>query len=324
MITRCLAALLLVLPLCVSGQTNLSSFGAIGDGVSDNSDAFSAAFTALADKGQQILVPNGTYVISRPLVVPSRFQIIGTGRGDAFAWNTVIKAGPNFPLGAPLVVMGSDAGPDFGIQVKNMTLDGSGIVSSCLVNTVSEELSYAEDLLLTQCHYGLVVIGSGAQNSGPYRNLEIYPTGGSDATCVTVSNVISFRGVEGVTCNGSGADSENIGLWLDGQGFYSDIHAEHVETAVLLGTPSGSADGMTIANVHFGPSVKTGIDISNRPGNQNITLIGLSCVGCSALLQDDVMGITNNHTSLGFYALGDGAGSSKPLLSNASGIPSRN
>lgn len=312
---------ILALPVLCSAQTSLTTFGGNGNGVQDNSPAFASAFASLAGKAQQILLPGGTFLISEPLLVPSRFQVIGTGRGDIGAWNTVLKAGPNFPQGQPLVIMGDGPGPDFGVQVKNMTLDGSQLASACLLNNVSEELSYGRDLLMTHCHYGLVVMGSGAQNSGPFENLEIYPTGGSDATCITVSNVISFRGVEGVTCSGIATTGQGIGLWLDGQAFYKDIHVEHVQTGISLGTPSGAADGMTIINAEFGPTVSTGLQISSRGGNQNVTLMGLACVGCTALLQDDIMGVTDTHSSLGFYAIGDGAGSSKPAFSDASGVP---
>ena len=304
-----------------AGAVNVRSFGAKGDGRTDDFAALEGTIEASAKTGRQILLPAGTYTISRPLVIPNKTQLFGVGRGDP-GINTVIKALPNFPPAGAVVTLG-DVNPSFGVRVENLTIDGSGIAATCLENRVSEEQSAGRDLLLTNCTRDpLLVAGGGAQNSGPFEDLEIYP-GPARATtvCVRIENVIGFRGIRGLTCNaGDKQKRPNVAMALDGGGLYSDIHVEHFATALSLGSAVTSADSMTIINGQFGPDVDTGISINPRPGNQNITVIGMSCVGCRRLLFDGIKGVTDDHTSLGMYALGDGTGSSKPVIANAQGV----
>jgi hypothetical protein len=141
---------------------------------------------------------------------------------------------------------------------------------------------------------------------------------------VSVEDVISFRGIEGLTCNGGMAGTISTGLFLDGAGMYSNIHIEHARTGIALGSHNNTADGLIVINGQFGPDVTTGVFIDGRGnvgGNQNLTLMGLLCVGCTNLLQDDVMQILNNHSSLGLYSLGDGS-SNQTVFSTAAGIHS--
>lgn len=307
---------------------SVKSYGAVGNGVHDDLGAINAAIAAAKASGQRYLVlPYGTYGVSKPLTIPNKFQLYGLGRGDAGGVNTVIKALASFPPGSTVVHMG-DQNPSFGVQVQNLTIDGSGIAGACLENHQAEELSWGRDLLLTNCTgASLWVYGYGAQNSGPFEDLEIYPAGTTSritpqTTCITVEGVVAFRGIESVTCNGgSGPVQPNIGIQLDFQGRYSDFHVEHFATAMQLGNAAGSADGMTVQNMEFGPSVQTGLIISSNPGNQNITLMGMQCAGCSALLVDQIMQTVDTHTSLGVYALGDGAGNSKTVFSNGQNVP---
>jgi hypothetical protein len=213
--------------------------------------------------------------------------------------------------------------PSFGVRVENLTIDGSGVAGVCLENRVSEEQSAGRDLLLTNCTQDpLLVAGGAAQNSGPFEDLEIYPgPTGPNTVCVRIENVIGFRGIRGLTCNaGEKQKRPNVAMAVDGGGLYSDIHVEHFATGLSLGSRVTSADSMTIINGQFGPDVDTGISINARPGNQNITVIGMSCVGCRRLLFDGIKGVTDDHTSLGIYALGDGTGSAKPLLTNGEGM----
>lgn len=294
-------------------QVSVRAYGAKGDGKTDDGPAIRRALIA----SRQVIFPAGTYAIGETLTIPNKTQIAGVGRGDR-GINTVIKALPKFPRDAPVVRMG-DADPSFGVRIENLTIDGSGVAPVCLENRTSEELSSGRDLLLLHCTSApLYVSGSGAQNSGPFTNLEIYPwVTSADTRCVFIDRVISFRGLQGVTCNaGTGKIRPNVAMQLNGGSRYSDIHVERFATAISLGDTAATADGMTILNAEFGPDVDTGISIDGRPGNQNITVMGISCVGCELLLADHVSGTTDNHTSLGFYALGDGPLHSQPAITD--------
>ncbi len=311
------------------GFVNVKDYGARGDGIIDDLPAINRAFASVAHRGQRLLFPAGTYGVSGTVVIPTKTQIFGVGRGDPGYANTVIKALPNFPPEAAVVQMGAGPAPNFGVQVENMTIDGSLIAGTCLLNIYSEEQSFGRNLILGDCtKTGLRVVGSGAQNSGPFENLEILPGPGAATTvntlCVEISGVDAFRGITGLTCNaGSSYDSRPaLAMKLDGSGVYQDIHVEHFATAVTLGSATHSADTLIFANGAFGPDVNTGLEIAARPGmnNQNLTILGLSCSSCRTLLRDDMTGTHISDSSIGWYLLGNGPTKYKALLSSNGGI----
>ena len=238
----------------LSDTVSVKDYGAAGNGTTDDLPAINRAFAAVAGTGQRIFFPAGTYSVSNTVIVPNKTTIFGVGRGDALADNTVIKALPSFPAGGTMVQMGTSQ-PAFAIRIENMTIDGSSIAGTCLANQYAEEQSAGVYLLLANCGgVGLFVSTSGAQNSGPFENLEIYPGGGpsvnANTMCVQVVNVIAFRGIRGLTCNAgtSYASRPNVAMAIDGGGTYSDIHVEHFGTAFSLGSSSNTADGMVLSN----------------------------------------------------------------------------
>ena len=305
---------------------SVKDFGARGDGSTDDLPAINRAFAAVAHKAQRVLFPAGTYAVSNTLVIPTKTQIFGVGRGDPGFANTVIKALPNFPRGAAVVQMGPAPGPGFGVQIENMTVTGSGVASVCLLNSYSQEQSFGRNLILGDCtETGLRVVGGAAQNSGPFDNLEILTgaAGKAHTLCVEVSSVGSFRGIRGLTCNADGYSSRPaVGMQLDGSGVYQDIHVEHFATAVTLGSATYSADTLIFADGSFGPDVTTGLQITTGPhtNNQNLTVLGISCVSCKTLLRDDMTGTSISDSSVGWYLLGNGPSKYKAIVSSNGGI----
>lgn len=59
---------------------NVKTFGAVGDGVADDTSAFTRAINALGAKGGEILIPAGTYRITSPIVLNKRIIFRGVGR----------------------------------------------------------------------------------------------------------------------------------------------------------------------------------------------------------------------------------------------------
>ena len=68
--------------MIAGAQTNVLDYGAVGDGVTDDSAAIQAAINA----GQHIYIPEGTYLLSTPISFIARNQIIS---GDGM-WQTVL------------------------------------------------------------------------------------------------------------------------------------------------------------------------------------------------------------------------------------------
>lgn len=310
-------------------RVSVKDYGAKGDGVTDDLPAIERALAAVRGKGQRLLFPAGTYGISRTLVIPTETQIMGVGRGDPGAANTVIKALPSFPRGGTVVEMGTAPGPNFGVHVENMTIHGSSIAGTCLANYYSQEQSFGRNLMLAECgSVGLVVTAAG-QNSGPFENLEIYPapngTTNANTLCVRVTSVGAFRGIRGLTCNAGSYYSSRplVAMAIDGTGVYQDIHIEHFGTAVVLGSRANPADGLIFADGAFGPDVTTGLKIAALENNQNITLLGLTCSSCATLLSDTMNGTKISDSSLGWYLLGNGPAHRKATWCSNYGIGTR-
>lgn len=313
----------------LSTGVSVKEYGAKGDGVTDDLPAINRAFAAVSHKGQRLFFPAGTYAVGNSLVIPTKTQIFGVGRGDPGFANTVIKALRGFPPGAPLVQMGTAPGPSFGVQVENMTLDGSLVAGTCLLNSFAQEQSLGRNLILANCSSaGLRVAGGAAMNSGPFENLEILPGVGAanntQTLCVEVTMVGSFRGIRGLTCNAGSYYSSRpaVAMKLDGTGVYQDIHVEHFATAVSLGSAINSADTLIFEDGTFGPDVTIGLEIRARPhvNNQNLTILGISCGTCKTLLRDDMTGTNISDSSIGWYLLGNGAAKYKAVWSSNYGI----
>ena len=59
-------------------SVSVLDFGAVGDGVTDDTASFVAAIAAVADAGQ-IFIPTGVYLIDSTIIINKRVSIIGTG-----------------------------------------------------------------------------------------------------------------------------------------------------------------------------------------------------------------------------------------------------
>lgn len=66
----------------------VTRFGAVGDGVADDTAAIQAAIDALPDRGGAVLFPAGTYKISNSLIIPNAFMARGDGSSSTVIWQT--------------------------------------------------------------------------------------------------------------------------------------------------------------------------------------------------------------------------------------------
>jgi hypothetical protein len=258
--------------------------------------------------------------ISQPLIIPERMAVLGSGRGDAGYVGIILRVSPQFPVGPPLVVSGGlTGGPFFAVQIQGMTLDYNGRASEGLRNTQAEEQSFGRHLQITDCRdIGIDTESSGAQNSGPFNDLEIYPNRAGLATtrCMRVKNVISLRGVSNAIRYST---RPNIALAVDGGSSYSKIHVEHFATSVYPGSTSNTNDGIAFMDGQVGPNVDVGPAIGNRAGGQNISIFGVRCCSCSKIVADSITGRSISTNSVGFYLLGDGGGGGNTVINSAAG-----
>ncbi|MAT14432.1 MAG: hypothetical protein CMJ46_04090 [Planctomyces sp.] len=165
----------------VAGNLNVKMFGAVGDGITDDTAALQAALDAA--QGRELYIDPGTYLISDSLFVPSNTVI--TGAGDAtvlkFNWRDQFD-GPSFHLGNRN--RADEQAGDENIELRNFTVVGgdTGDPYGPADHTVTHGISFrkAMNVLVTGVTVrntsGFGIANTGVIN-GTYTNNLIENTG---------------------------------------------------------------------------------------------------------------------------------------------------
>lgn len=115
---------------------NVKSFGAVGDGVTDDTNAFKNALK----ENKTVYVPNGTYIISSELVIPDNCVLIGENEKA-----TIIKSNNSKRnIKSVIRLSRSNVGEDTteavsGINLENITIDAEGCDYGLYCNYVTNE-----------------------------------------------------------------------------------------------------------------------------------------------------------------------------------------
>lgn len=101
------------------GATPLSvkAYGAVGDGVADDSAAIQAAINTAAVTKSIVFLPPGLYKIGTPLLIDADIEMCGEG------WNTVLKLGPN--VNDYVIKFGTSQGDGNTIKLRKFRVDGN-------------------------------------------------------------------------------------------------------------------------------------------------------------------------------------------------------
>ncbi|MFE0976902.1 right-handed parallel beta-helix repeat-containing protein [Streptomyces rochei] len=114
-----------------------ASYGALGDGIANDTPAIQAAIDA-AGYGGVVYFPKGVYKVSQPLDLPRGVTLLGSHSnlmvgpgmiGDE--WPCYLQAAPTFTTGAMINIIGEDDGEHPAIngeqRISNLMLDGSKV-----------------------------------------------------------------------------------------------------------------------------------------------------------------------------------------------------
>jgi len=102
-----------------------STYGAIGDGVTDDTTAIDAALVAAA--GKWIHFPAGTYIHSGGGAIPSNTKVTGDGKRVS-----VIKLKSGVATNTRLFVNSDQSAGNSGITIRDITLDGNRSANSAI------------------------------------------------------------------------------------------------------------------------------------------------------------------------------------------------
>lgn len=121
---------------------SVRDYGAKGDGVTDDSAAFAAAFSAF----NAVFVPQGTFYISRPIDLQSNQMLFGSGNGS------IIQTNANNSYDAVRIQGRDNIVANLKIQNGNAGIRLYGFTTECTQNNIVEVQIY-------DCNYGLLLDG---------------------------------------------------------------------------------------------------------------------------------------------------------------------
>jgi hypothetical protein len=107
---------------------NVKDYGAVGDGVADDTAAFTAAIAAAATARKGVEIPAGIFVVSGPLVIPAWMRIRGSGRALEGIPVSTIKASAGF-VGAGVIDISRDVTPTtgYGVVLEDFAVNVNGV-----------------------------------------------------------------------------------------------------------------------------------------------------------------------------------------------------
>tara|TARA_R110000787_G_scaffold193899_2_gene305439 strand:+ start:26341 stop:27834 length:1494 start_codon:yes stop_codon:yes gene_type:complete len=101
---------------------NVRDFGAVGDGVTDDSAAMQAAINAAVAGGRRVYLPAGTYLISVPLTADiTGFKFFGESEGS-----TILKADAGF-TGSYMLDLGNGTTSRYFNEIRNISFNGNSV-----------------------------------------------------------------------------------------------------------------------------------------------------------------------------------------------------
>jgi hypothetical protein len=330
----------------IQNQINTLSFSAYDgcDGVpshlfgilptnTDNYAAFQTAFSELSSynnnyAGGIICLEGGTYYTSNTIIVPSKVQIRGRGRGDGPATgsaNSVISATSGFPANAPVIQYGvanQSNTATFGTRISNMAILCNGSPGSIgIQDNFGEEQSGGDHISVFSCGgSSLQVNGADFPSTGSVQNqygwhdMELFT--GTATTASTVPLEINDEqeggGYDRISIVGTPGYEYNYCAMVSGNNLHIEsIHCEDSKDAAIYVGPPNQGHGMLhlfIDNVvqgynAAGPAVELGAGATNQ--NTGITIMNASSTSnlshCGTVQND----VTGTCTSPSFYVLGD-------------------
>jgi hypothetical protein len=237
-----------------SGQVvNVKEYGAVGDGITNDTVAFSKALAACAIDGGTCLVPEGTYLISpsgistghRPSVL-SGVRLVGAGRGVS-----ILKVG-----GMPTYHLVACEGDNWSVEKLTFDMgDYTPSIGQAAIACRGNNWRVANCAVIKSGRWGIIAFGgSNWSIDGNYIKRTVpgarLPTG---AILVTAAaGVWSSHGrVIGNVCEG-------VGMTISG------------------------SDGLVAGNRVNGSGSGSGIFVQGLPSTHSATVIGNVCTGGSS------------------------------------------
>lgn len=204
-------------------------FGAVGDGVANDSPAFAAAIAAT---GGYVLVPAGNYLLNSTVNLPSNSHLVGQP-------GAILKAGAN-----GMTVVGTVAGFRSGVKVTDITVDGNGKTGVTALKLSNVQYNSAVvGVNVNACTTGIQLdttcIGVHIDRPTVYGTIDAIKILASNANVVTCPQIDHQTGLSPLTGTGvyiTGSSNLVQGGFIQGfqhgvydQGDYNKVDATYFE-----------------------------------------------------------------------------------------------
>ena len=277
---------------------NVKDFGAVGDGVTDDTVAIQDAVNQ--SRGKILFFPKGNYLISDAVQL-SRQSIVG---------ETSTTHAPF--VGTKFTLSTASAGITVGAEstIEHIMVDGDGVVGTKGITLLSNNhYNMLSDVQVTGCEYGLYI-----SDSAWSQNIEnSFFTSNKTNIYVGASSAIYFRGCEANNCTGA-AGFHNIHVYkgqvtwtggaLQNPGALSYNMYNHDGTFVCYGIyVEGQTSNFSFYTFGDTQRAYTNIDspVSFQSSDDGVAAIGNFAVVDVSNMKMIGSGSTNNHA---FYSAG--------------------
>lgn len=214
-----------------SDVVNVKDFGAVGDGVTDDTVAIQNALNfKRSSGGGTVRIPEGIYIVKSSIFVPSRVRLIGEGtRSSIIKWGNVDTTG--YLNG---VVYATETVTDdflFSHSVKSLMIDGNGVAGVCLaLRGIQENCSYEDLVVVRFKDAGIDVMPFVYQNNrATFSEIHSIQEPGSPASVGFRADNMSNTTIRRLTTGLTDEDHAK-GLYLKNgciNNFISNIHMEN-------------------------------------------------------------------------------------------------
>lgn len=220
----------------IGDVVNIKSYGAVGDGVTDDTAAIQAAITAAGTFGS-IYVPRGTFILTDKISLLDRQNLHGSSWGSRLKWtsnsNTVNILVEDYVEIANLAIEGDGkTGSCIGISLRDDS--GSGTFSRGRINRVRIR-DCDVGIAIADCHIWEIVDCNIYNCTYGLHFGYAWQTGYSEWF-----NAVNVRGgeiqscEEGIHCTGTGSNNKITEVTIEGCDNYG-IHQAEAETSAYNG-----------------------------------------------------------------------------------------